>query len=68
MEQPPSVAFTAFADVWPSATKNGDRRCPMRHSRGKDFDFVRDHRSTDPLRASRQVPNRRNMDSFVCCD
>ena len=39
MDQPPAVAFTAFTDVWSRATKNGDRRRPMRHWRGKDFDF-----------------------------
>ena len=39
MDQPPPVAFTAFADVWPRATRNGDRRRPMRHWRGRNFDF-----------------------------
>ena len=28
MDHPPAVAFTAFADVWPRATGNGDRRRP----------------------------------------
>ena len=39
MDQPPAVAFIAFADVWPRATGNGDRRRLMRHWRGKEFDF-----------------------------
>ena len=39
MDQPPAVAFTAFADVWPRATGNGDRRRPMRPWRGSNFDF-----------------------------
>ena len=39
MEQPPAVAFTAFADVWPRATRNGNSRRPMRHWRGRNFDF-----------------------------
>ena len=37
MDQPPAVAFIAFADVWPRATGNGDRRRPMH---GKDFDLL----------------------------
>ena len=36
---PPAVAFTAFADVRPRATGNGDRRRPMHHWRGRNFDF-----------------------------
>ena len=36
----PAVAFTAFADVRPRATENGDRRCPMRHWRRRNFDFL----------------------------
>ena len=39
MDQPSTVVFTAFTDVWPWATRNGDRCRPMRHWRGKDFDF-----------------------------
>ena len=39
VDQPPAVTFTAFADVWPRATGNVDRRRPMRHWRGKDFDY-----------------------------
>ena len=39
MGQPPAAAFTAFADVWPRATGNGDRRRPMRHCCGRNFDF-----------------------------
>ena len=26
MDQPPAVAFIGFADVWPGATRNGNRR------------------------------------------
>ena len=33
-----SGVFTAFADLWPRATGNGDRRRPMRHWRGRNFD------------------------------
>ena len=36
----PAVAFTAFADVWPRAAGNGDRRRPMRHWRGRDLEFL----------------------------
>ena len=39
MDQPLAVAITAFADVWPRATRNGDRRCPIRQWRGRSFDF-----------------------------
>ena len=39
MDQPPAVAFTAFADVWPRATRNRDRRRPMCHWRWRNFDF-----------------------------
>ena len=39
VNQPPAVAFTAFADVWPRATGNGDRRRPMRHWCWRNFDF-----------------------------
>ena len=39
MDQPPAVAFTAFADVWPRATRSGDRRRPMRHWRGRNFNL-----------------------------
>ena len=39
MGHTPAVAFTAFADVWSRATRNGDRRRPMRHWRGRNFDF-----------------------------
>ena len=38
MGQPPAVVFTAFANVWPRATGNGDRCHPMRHWRGRNFD------------------------------
>ena len=31
MDQPPAVAFTVSADVWPRGYRNGDRRSPMRH-------------------------------------
>ena len=39
MDQPPAVAFTAFADVWPRAieTEIGTALCTI--GRGKDFDF-----------------------------
>ena len=40
MDQPPAVAFTVFADVWPRPTGNGDRRRPMRQWRGRNFDFL----------------------------
>ena len=43
MDQPPAVAFTAFADVWPRATGNGDRRRPMRNWCGRNFDFFDVH-------------------------
>ena len=39
VDQPPAVASTALADVWPRATGNRDKRRPMRRWRGKDFDF-----------------------------
>ena len=39
VDQPPAVAFTAFADVWPRDTGNGDRRRPMRHWRGRNLTF-----------------------------
>ena len=39
MDQPPAVAFTAFADAWPRAieTEIGAALCTI--GRGKDFDF-----------------------------
>ena len=39
MDQPPAVAFTAFADVWPRAIEMeiGAALCAI--GRGKDFDF-----------------------------
>ena len=39
MDQPPAVAFTAFADAWPRAieTEIGAALCAI--GRGKDFDF-----------------------------
>ena len=39
MDQPPAVAFTAFADAWPRAieTEIGGALCAI--GRGKDFDF-----------------------------
>ena len=40
MDQPSALAFTAFADVWPRATGNGDRRRLVRHLRGKDFEVL----------------------------
>ena len=43
MDQPPAVAFTAFANVWPRATGNGDGRRPMRHWRWRNFDFFDQH-------------------------
>ena len=39
MYQPAAVAFIAFADVWPRGTGNGDRRRPIRHWHGKNFDL-----------------------------
>ena len=42
MDQPPAVAFNAFEDVWPRATRNGDRHLPMRHWRERSFDFFFD--------------------------
>ena len=39
MDQPPAIAFTAFADVWPRAAGNGDRHRPMRHWHGRSFQF-----------------------------
>ena len=45
MDQPSAVAFTAFADVWPRATGNGDRRRPMRHWRGKTLTLIEDIRN-----------------------
>ena len=35
MDQRSAVAVTAFIDVWPRATGNGDRHRPMRHWRGE---------------------------------
>ena len=40
MDQPPAAAFTAFAYVWPRATRNRDRCCPMRHWSWRNFDFL----------------------------
>ena len=40
MDQPPAVAFTAFADVWPRAAGVGNRRSPLRHWRGGNFGFL----------------------------
>ena len=39
MDQPPTVAFTAFADAWPRAieTEIGAALCAI--GAGKDFDF-----------------------------
>ena len=39
MDQPPAVAFTAFADAWPRAieTEIGATLCTI--GAGKDFDF-----------------------------
>ena len=39
MDQPPAVAFTAFADAWPRAieTEIGAALCPI--GCGKDFEF-----------------------------
>ena len=39
MDQPPAVASIAFADVWPRATRNGDRHRLMRHWRRRSLDF-----------------------------
>ena len=39
MDQSPAIAFIAFADVWPTATGNGDRYHPIRHWLGRNFDF-----------------------------
>ena len=43
MDQPPAVAFTAFADAWPRAiaTEIGAALCAI--GRGKDFDFDLNH-------------------------
>ena len=40
VDQPPTVAFTAFADAWPRAieTEIGAALCAIGH--GKDFDPV----------------------------
>ena len=40
VDQPPAVAFTAFADTWPRAieTEIGAALCAIGH--GKDFDFL----------------------------
>ena len=40
MDQRPAVAFIAFTEKCPRATRNGDRRRPMHHWRGKKFDFL----------------------------
>ena len=39
MDQPPAVAFTAFADVWPRSTETeiGTALCTI--GAGKDFGF-----------------------------
>ena len=39
VDQLPAVAFTVFADVWPWATGYGDRRHPICHWCGRNFDF-----------------------------
>ena len=36
MDQTPIVAFTAFADLWPTTTGNGDRGRPVHHWRGEE--------------------------------
>ena len=35
--QPLIAAFTAFADLWPRATSNGDGHCPLHQWRVKYF-------------------------------
>ena len=37
--QSPAVPFTAFTDLWPRATGNGDMRCPMCHCQGRNSDL-----------------------------
>ena len=37
VDQPPAVAFTAFADMWSWAVQNGDGCHPMYHWHGKDL-------------------------------
>ena len=39
LDQPSAIAFIAFVDMWPKGTGNGNRRRPMRHCRGRNFDF-----------------------------
>ena len=41
VDQPPAVAFTAFADVWSRATETeiGAALCAIGAGSGKDFDF-----------------------------
>ena len=40
MDQPPAVDFTAFTEVWPRATGNGNRLPHIHHWRGRNFDFL----------------------------
>ena len=39
MDQPPAVAFTAFANVWPRATETDIGAALCATGEGKDFDF-----------------------------
>ena len=45
MDQPPAIAFTAFADAWPRSieTEIGAALCAI--GRGKDCDFFFDNKS-----------------------
>ena len=42
VDQPPAVAFTAFADAWPRAieTEIGAALCAIGHGKDFDFDFL----------------------------
>ena len=40
MDQPPSVAFTAFADAWPRAIETEIGAALFAIGRRKDFDFL----------------------------
>ena len=47
MYLPPAIGFTAPTDVRIRAVyRNGDRRRPLRHRRGKDFEFFNDKEPT----------------------
>ena len=40
MDQPPAVAFTAFADAWPRAIETEIGAALIAIGRGKDFGFL----------------------------